>query len=75
MTITELKASIDACFVNCTESIEDKTNAFITNMDQLDQWRDQWMRAYQDALEDPNFDMSPGEFCRRYHRSQFQTAA
>jgi len=57
MTIAELKASIDHCFVGCTESPADKARAVNRVLDMFNVWRDDDARAYLEALE--TSDLSP----------------
>ena len=69
MTITELKTSIDACFIGCTESREDKAKAIHRCFDLFDSWRDEEARAFVAALEaDPDFDLSPAAFSTTRNR-------
>lgn len=67
MTITELKASIDHCFVGCTESPADKARAINRVLDMFNVWRDDQAKAYLAALE-VNPDLSPAAFSTSRNR-------
>lgn len=72
-TANQIQSAIDNAIVGCDMTTrEGKAEAMIACLDLFAQWRDEELRAYIAATEDPGFDLSPAAFTSRNHRISVQ---